>query len=244
MIDPLKDPEQNYTVPPNQPAGMRIPEFAIRQLIGHALGKIRDSIDTPKNLVDTLFAMVPDEVRKQIKQWIREHKNMFLDVSWPRESGFLPMIVVEPQGEQEETSSVLLGDYAGDMPFGRFEDGRPSASPQYAIPERHTTNIYVGADDDRLTLFLYQIVKFILLSNKDSLTKWYDIHALSMSGQILTQEDKQLPQHGYYRVLSLSYFCMFDFNGTEEAAKIVSMELDVDALSGGTTITSQVPFDP
>jgi hypothetical protein len=245
---PIGNPDNNYTVPQNQPAGMRIPEFVFRQLIGWAIGQVRKTVDDPKNVVDELFAMVGDDTIKEIKAWLRESNNLFLDVSWPKDDISLPAIVVEPQGESEDTSNALLGDMAGGEAWGRFGDSVPTARYQFAIPENHTTNIYIASTNDRLTLFLYTLVKFILLSNKDQLTQWYDIHNLSLSGQVLEHDPQMFPTFGYFRQLTLSYLCLFDFNGAQEAAKIVSLDIMVsteECAPGGTVvITSPVPFDP
>ncbi len=244
----LGSPASNYTIPQNTPSGMRIPEFAFRQLIGWAIQQVRNTVDDPKNVVDELFAMVGDDTIKQIKSWLRSKDKLFLDVSWPRDDISLPAVVVEPQGEQEDTSNTLLGDLAGTAEMGRFGDAIPSMRPQFAIPELHTTNIYIASQDDRLTLFLYTLVKFILLSNKDQLTQWYDIHNLSISGQVLEHDPQMFPTFGYFRLLTLSYLCLFDFNGAQEAAKIVSLDLMVSTVKDPprevVVITSPVPFDP
>ena len=235
----LRSPANNYTVPQNQPAGMRIPEFVFRQLIGWGLQQVRNTVDNPNNLVDELFAMVGDDTIKQIKSWLRERSNLYLDVSWPKDDISLPAIVVEAQGEQEDTSNALLGDVAGSMDRGRF-GGTPTMRPQFAIPETHTTNIYIASQDDRLTLFLYTLVKFILVSNKDQLTQWYDIHNLSVSGQVLEHDPQMFPTFGYFRMLSLSYLCLFDFNGSDDAAKIVSLDLMVETTQGDVQIDTLV----
>lgn len=243
---PLGSPENNYTIPQNTPSGMRIPEFVFRQLIGWAIQQVRKTVDDPKNVVDELFAMVGDDVIKQIKSWLRSNENLFIEVSWPREASSLPGIVIEPQGEQEDTTNTLLGDLAGTAEMGRFGDANPSMRPQFAVPELHTTNIYIASQDDRLTLFLYTLVKFILLSNKDQLTQWYDIHNLSIGGQVLEHDPQMFPTFGYYRMLTLSYLCLFDFNGASEAAKIVSLDMMVSTPEGedggSVLITVPVPF--
>lgn len=244
---PLGSPRENYTVSENQAFGMRIPEFVIRQTIGYGLKKIRQSIDGPRNLVDRLFRMVDEGSRKQLKGWIREHENIFTDVSWPRDDVSLPMVVVEPQSEEEDVSQSLLGDITGVVETGLFGDGRPTGTVTYASSQKHTTNVYVGAQDDRLTLFLYEIVKFIVLTNKRQLEEWYDIHNLIYSGQILERDEKQFPTHGFFRVLQLTYHTFFDFSGDEVAAKIVSLDLSVttrfDDEAQVTRVTTVIPTE-
>jgi len=238
----LKDPSRNYTVPFNQPIGMRIPEHVFRQLIGYGLKQIRESLDNPVNLVSELFAMTGEDVVAQVKSWLREHTNIFLGVSWPKDDVSLPLITVINQGEQEDVTNAFLGDATGAMEYGKFGDVRPSAREQRAIPMRHTTNIYVASQDDALTLYLYNIVRFILVSNKDALTQWYDIHNLVVSGQPLEFDEKLFPIFGYYRLLQLQYTTFFDYNLSEEAAKIVSLELLVEALlDGEVRVVVEVP---
>jgi hypothetical protein len=230
------DPSNNYTVPQNQPAGMRIPEFIFRQLISWSIQQVRNNVDMPKNnLVDELFAMAGADVIKQIKDWLRGHANLFIDTSWPKDDATLPAIVIENQGEQEDTSNALLGDVAGMMSYGRF-GGAETSRMHFAVPEQHVTNIYIATTDDRLTQFLYTLVKFILLSNKDQLTQWYDIHNLVLSGQVLDHDPERFPTFTYFRMLTANYLCLFDFNGSEEAAKIVSLELMVDAAQGDVIV--------
>lgn len=242
MSDQVDDPAVNFVLPPQRPLGMRIPEFIFRQLIGYGLQRIRDAIGTPDDIIDELFAMLTVELRGQIREWLLNHKSMWLDVSWPRDDVSLPMIVVEPHGEDQPDDLALLGDLAGTTDVGVH--GALMSSLHHVIPERHTTNIYVGAQDDRLALVLYNIVKFLLVNNKQELTKWYDVHNLRLGGQALTMDESQLPTFGYFRVMTLTYECMFDFNGVEQAAKILKIELDMQTTQDGQPVTVPVPSEP
>lgn len=235
------EPVNNFTVPSTQPAGLRIPEFAIRQLIGWAFGKIRDTIGTSDDLVDQLFALVGPDVRKQYKDWLLENKNIYLDVSWPRDPVGLALIVVEPQSEAEDTANAFLNDAIGSTSRGTLGDVSPTEAPAYAIPERRTTNIYVASDDDRLTLFLYETVKFILVTNKQALTRFYDVHNLSLSGGVLDHDSEKLPEFVYYRVLQASYMTLFDFNGPASGPAIINLSLMVDTVQDGQRVVVDVP---
>jgi hypothetical protein len=235
------EPVNNFTVPMTQPAGLRIPEFAIRQLIGWALGEIRKSIGTVNDVVDQLFALVGDDVRDEFKAWLLKNQNIYLDVSWPRDPVSIALIVVEPQSETEDTGNTFLGDAIGATQRGTFGDVAPTEAPAYAIPEKRTTNIYVASDDDRLTLFLYETVKFILVTNKQSLTRFYDVHNLSLSGGVLDVDNDKLPQFVYYRVLQASYLTLFDFNGPASGPAIINLSLMVDTVQDGQRVVVDVP---
>ena len=235
------DPSNNFTVPTTQPAGLRIPEFAIRQLIGWALGKIRDSIGTSNDVVEQMFALVGKDVRDEFKAWLLANKNIYTDVSWPRDAVSIAMIVVEPQSESEDTGNTFLNDTIGVTQRGTFGDVPPTEAQAYAIPEKRTTNIYIATDDDRLTLFLYETVKFILVTNKQSLTRFYDVHNLSLSGGVLDQDAEKLPHFVYYRVLQATYLTLFDFNGPASGPAIINLSLMVDTVQDGTRVVVDVP---
>jgi len=234
------DPVNNFTVPETQPAGLRIPEFAIRQLIGWAIGQIRDSIGTSNDLVEQLFALVPQAVRAEYKTWLLQNENIYLDVSWPDDDINLALIVVMPQSETEDTGHAFLDDAVGSTSRGTL-GGPPTEAPAYAIPETRTTHIYIASNDDRLTLFLYETVKFILVTNKQSLTRFYDVHNLSLSGGVLDMDEGKLPQFDYYRVLMLSYMTLFDFNGPVSGPAIINLSLMVDTVQNGQPIVVDVP---
>lgn len=237
---PLNDPNNNFTVPQTQPAGLRIPEFAIRQLIGWAIGQVRSTIGTPNDVVDQLFALVPQDTRNQFKQWLLQNQNIYIDVSWPRDPIGLALIVVEPQSESEDTNNTFLNDLVGTTEHGLLGGQTPTEAFAYGIPETRVTSIYIASNDDRLTLFLYELVKFILVYNKQSLTKFYDVHNLSISGGVLDQDSAKLPEFVYYRVLQARYMTIFDFNGPASGPLIVNLALSVAEFVGGVEVDTVV----
>jgi hypothetical protein len=236
----LEDPTNNFTVPQTQPGGLRIPEFAIRQLIGWAIGQVRAKIGTPDDTIEVLFALVPKETRDQFKQWLLQNQNIYLDVSWPRDPVGLALIVVEPQSEAEDTENTFLNDSVGTTDRGQLGDQVPTEAPAYGIPETRTTNVYVASNDDRLTLLLYNLVKFILVYNKASLDKFYDVHNLSLSGGVLEHDSDKLPQFVYYRVLQARYMTIFDYNGPASGPAVVNLGLDVSQFIDGEEVVTTV----
>jgi hypothetical protein len=238
---PLHDPTNNFTVPQTQPAGLRIPEFAIRQLIGWMLGRVRGQINTPGDVLDQLFAVVPAEVRSEFKGWLLRNENIYVDVSFPREAAWLAMVVVEPQSEAEDTEHAFLGDLVGTTDRGQLGGQVPTEALAYGIPETRTTNIYVASDDDRLTLLLYTLVKYFLVYNKANLTKFYDVHNLVLSGGVLDHDSDKLPQFVYYRVLQARYMTIFDYNGPASGpVASVDLVLNVAEFVGGVETDTQV----
>lgn len=240
MSDGLNDPKQNFTIPAQQPAGLRIPEFALMNLIGVALERIRSLIGSPNDVLPKLFAFLPQEVLDQLRGWLLDHQNIYIDVSWPKDAINLAIVVVEPQGEQESTPDTFIGDRAGTTEFGVL-GGIIKSSDHYAIPEKRSTSIYIGSNDDRLTLLLYELVKFIIASNKMKLEEWYDVHNLSIGGGVLEMDPEKFPTFEYYRVMSLQYLTLFDWNGVEEIAMIVSLDLLVDTRVDGQQQIVPIP---
>jgi len=237
---PLDEPTSNFTAPHTQPGGLRIPEFAVRQLIGWAIGRVREKVNTPGDIVEEIFPLVPRDVRDQFKQWLIANQNLYLDVSWPRDPVHLAMIVVEPQREDEDTSGTYLNDSVGVTDRGLLGDQVPTEAPAYGIPEIHVANIYVASNDDRLTLLLYTLVKFILLTNKAELSKFYDVHNLSLSGGVLELDADRMPQFAFYRVLQARYLTIFDYNGPASGPASVSLALNVAEFVGGQEVVTTV----
>lgn len=230
---PTSDPSVNFTLPQTQPAGMRVPEFAICQLIGWALDEVRKKTGTPEDVIDQVFAFVPQLARDQFKQWLRDNQNIYIDVSWPRDPVHLALVVVEPQSEAEDTSNTFLGDRVGTTDTGQLGGQVPFEAPAYGIPETRTTNVYVGSDHDRMTLLLYELIKFIIVSNKAGLEQFYDVHNLSLSGGVLEDDNDKRPTFAYNRVLQLRYLTIFDYNGPSSGPAVVNLILSVATFAGG-----------
>lgn len=242
---PIDDRDYNFTVPENQASGLRIPEHAIRQLISYGFAQVRKHVDDPKNnLIDELFARLSDDVRKQIKSWFREHPNITTEVNWPREDIAFPFISVVNEGSTSDAEASMLGDYGGMHVIG-------SGAVQVArevrrIADRNTTSLYIATEDPNLTLFLSAIARYIVLSNRDDLTKWYDIHDLTLSMQDVRWDERFVPRFGYIRVVQLSYLSYYDFYVGESTSKIVSLGLAVALRdAAGEEVVSDVPsVDP
>jgi hypothetical protein len=235
-VSGIDDPNVNASVSTNRPAGVRIVDFIFERLIGSALQQVCSTPDTLNTFVDELFAQAAQPVRDDFKSFLLDHPGFYIGVSWPRDAVNMPMIVVEPQGEQEGEGELMINDVIGEDPN--------TGVPVYAIPERRTTHIYIGSDDDRLTFFLYQAVKFIVLVNKQRLLRFYDVQNLSVSGTTLSLDETQLPTKGFFRILQLSYMSYFDFDdSTEQAARIASVDMGllVEAQKDGQQVITPVP---
>jgi hypothetical protein len=148
---------------------------------------------------------------------------IFIGVRWPSEDVSLPFITIINQGEQEAESSTLLGDAASDSYLSTGTNGLMLTQTK-AVPLDVVTNVYVGSNDEELTMYLYNIVRYIFLSNKLPLSQLYDIHNLVVNGQPLEYDPEMQPVRAFYRVIQLRYLTMFDWSMSEEAASILSID--------------------
>lgn len=239
MID---DRAFNYTTPENQATGLRMPEHAIRQLIGYSLRQIALAVDDLKhNLIDELFARVPLDTRLQIKEWLRTHLNIPVVVNWPRDDQSLPFIAVVNESSVEADDALMLGNYGGTQVLGSGDS--QTVREVRRLPDRNTSTVYVASDDPNLTAYLSALVRFIVVSNADDLTSYYDMHSLSVSTHDVKWDERFLPTFCYVRAMSMSYLTYFDYFVGEGAAKIVSLALMVATLDeAGVEVIVDAPY--
>lgn len=229
--------EQNFLTPPNTGSGLRIPEHAVRQLVGYGLSQIRKSVDDlHRNIIDQLFARLPATTRADIKTWLRERPNLPVYVNWPREDQHLPIITVVNAGCTESVANTLLGDYGGMAILGDH------AESVHRIPDEVTSTIYIAADDPNIVMYLSYLIRFIILSNKNDLTRWYDMHNLIVSMQDVQWDERFFPTFCYMRTVQLQYLTYFDFGIEAELIKLVSVTLavestDADGVSVATVVS-------
>lgn len=223
----MNDPEEIFGSQPQTlaPFGARFPEYVFRQTIGYGLKQLREHADdTRDNPIDELFRFTGPATCAKIKTWLKDNKNIFLDVNYPNEDVSLPLIAVVNEGEREDVSNALIGDETGFHEFGiPSGDGTYRYREARAIPMSHTTTIYVTTQQPDLTLYLYHIVRFILLDNKLNLANWYDIHNLTIAGQALSYDEKFLPAQSYTRTVQLQYLTMFDYCPSQTLSKILAI---------------------
>ena len=217
--------------------GFGVPEYVICQLIGHSLQNIREHIDDAGgSLIDQLFARLSAPVRDSLKDWIRAHKNLNIQVNYPKDDIALPFIVVVTESEDESPDLAMLGDMAGMATLG--EGG---SRERRIVGLQYTTHVIVGTEDANLTLYLGALLRYILLSNKDALTRLHDIHALRTTSSDLQYDERFSPSFCYLRQVTLSYATFFDFNLTERSALLTSLELMVSTTESGLVVTTAVP---
>lgn len=243
MIDEgnILDPALNFTRSESQPYGARIPEFAIRQLVGFTLRKLRETASESTGVIDELFALHGAQTVKQIKGFLRDHPNLPVVVNWPALDMALPIICVVNRGEREDDAFSFLGDRAGLLRMGKMPGSRETVREQHAVGLRAELEIIVGTQDPDLTMYLHYMVKHALFSNKPGLSEFYDIHNLVIGARDLTLDTQLFPTFGYYKAVTLNFQTMFDFASEPVGSLIVDFGLFVEADLDGLPVVSTVP---
>lgn len=241
MLDPrdLLDPARNYTQSENQPVGARIPEFAIRQLVGSLIQKAREEASKPVGFLDELYRSFGPKVIAAIKQFFREHPNIPCEVNWPRGDLAPPFIsVVNMEGNEADSEGArFLADRGGRM----LVDG--AVRQQKVIGETYHIDVIICTQDPNLTLFVHNLVKFGLFSNKAPLAEFYDVHNLVLGARDLQWDQQMLPTFGYYKNISMNFLTMFDYNLPASGPFLVDFGLVVQADAGGVETLTEVPGD-
>lgn len=212
---------------PNNATGPRIPEALLRQFITYQLGQIAARIDDPDvTFIEELFSSHGPGIVKQLKDWFREHPNIPVTINYPRQDIGLPFISVVNGSENEDEGGQYMDDHVGIANYGVLGGGTaiettsnlqdPGAGvPQYtrevkSVPYKHSTLIYVASMDVNLTMYLYAIVKALLIVNKFDFDKYGDMRDLVISGRDLEFHPELFPEFAYFKVISLMYNTNFD----------------------------------
>jgi hypothetical protein len=219
---------------PNSAVGYLFFDEVLRKFLAYQLKQIGDRIDNPSTLfVDELFARFGDEVRLQVRKWFVSNTNIGVVINYPRHDMPLPFVSIVTANETE--GQAYLGDYGGRMlvdphsvqaassemtsplnVYGQAQtmpDSRPRASfvrRLISIPEMRTTQMIIGTDDPNTTLYLYTMVKALIVCNKMDLDQYVGARNLKVSGADLEHQPELYPSFAYFKGLTLSYEINFD----------------------------------
>lgn len=229
--------EDEFEVPRNLPTGARIPEFVFRQLIDYALTQIRENIDLPdNNLIDELFAHHDADIRKLIKDFVRQTKKISCVVNYPHASIGLPFVAIITGSEPEADQYSFMGDVMGESVIGG------QRRQQYGVGLKPTLSVYIAALDPNIAMFLYQIVRYVLFANKQQLTRYYDIHNLVLNGGDLQHDEKFYPTFCFMKMITAQFITVFDYNVKPDTEAKILLNLRV-ARAGSDAAPVDVPGD-
>ena len=219
---------------PNGFTGDLFFEELLRQFLKYQLQTILKNAMEPGNtFIDELFSRYGDDVRLQAKKWFTTQQNIGITINYPRDSMTIPFICIINEDESEKSDEAYLGDHGGVLYQGEHSvqaasqlqtpsvygtplnivDDRPRATQArflLSVPESHITKVYVATENVNSTLYLYTVVKALLLVNKLDFDKYGGARNLKMNGGDFEHKSELFPDFAYFRVLTLMYDMNFD----------------------------------
>lgn len=209
------------TPTPNGLVGYMFFEELLRRFFVYSFGQISKRAASPDVfLIDELFASWGDEIRLQVRQWFIENTNIACVINYPRADINLPQVAVVNSNETEKTEQAYLSDDGGMTMLGsrslslygeEVDDTRGVALRRLvSVPEQKTTQIYIMTNDVNTTLYLYTVVKALVLINKLDFDKRAGARNMKMSGADLQRNETLTPEFAYQKLLTLNYEMNFD----------------------------------
>lgn len=235
---------------PNNFAGLRFVEPLIRQFLSYQLGEIAKYVDDPDvTFLEELFngfdRFMPDgvDIIKDIKTWFRDHPNIQTSINFPRHDISLPFVSVVNGAEQEQAGAQYLGDHGGEAEYGVLGGSGPTHVREVlSIPQAHQTNVYVATSDPNTALYLYTVVRALLLVNKLDFDQQGGMRNLVINGADIEFRPDLFPEFAYFKVLSLNYDTDFDLP-LQAHASIGGLDLSLKAATHNFTTVTVVPED-
>jgi len=206
---PLRDPANNFTLPNTDAGGMPVNEYLLRQILSWAYKRIHEQVDRPDfRLFKMLYKRYGEPVITQMRTFVREHPNVSFVCNFPRQDMSLPIIACV-NGVEKESGDTYLGDFIGERIPGprtnKETNQQEFASLLTGCPLNCATNIYVMADDPNLTIFLSQLVRYILFVNKLQMERNYSLKNLVIDMQDQKWDETFLPTFCYIRLVQARY---------------------------------------
>jgi hypothetical protein len=227
---------------PNNFAGLRFTEPLIRQFLSYQLGEIARTIDDPDvTLIEELYHRFGPDIVRDIKTWFREHTNIAVSINYPRHDIALPFISVVNASEQEADGQQLLGDYGGRQMVGVLGGGTASRAVT-VVPQKHLTNIFVATSDQNTTIYLYALVRALLLLNKIDFDQYGGMRNMVINGADLEFHPELFPEFAYFKVVSLIYETDFDLPHAPDVV-IGGVDLSLKAATHNFSVITDVPED-
>jgi len=222
-----------------------LPEIALQRLMARGIMAVRKDL----TIIDQLFWNADTKTIQNVKDLLSNVK-IHIILQAPRIDTVLPCIAIVPVGEKE--SIPFVGDVMGDaisppdvLSFGDdtsaatmtptsidadllgepqrlFKEGIPIS--QQGAGYNATFRIFVRGLNYYLTVFLYNIVKAILIQNRLLLDQ-NGVHNMILSGGSVSVDTELLPEPVYTRTLDINFMYLFDLY--TKAPVISSLEVSI-----------------
>lgn len=242
------------TQTPNAAVGYLFFEDALRKFLAERLRELSLRGTGPENVfIDEMFARFGDDVRLQVKKWFATTTNIDVVINYPKDDTHVPFIAVVNSRESEATQQTYLGDDGGILYQGAASvesasqetvrtlygevpvpDPRPralQARQLVSIPENRALSLYIATDDPNSTMYLYYIVKALIITHKLLFDRFFGVRNMRLSGADLQHRPELFPQFVYMKVITLEYESNFDV-ALSPKTTIAGAELSLSTFSG------------
>lgn len=162
--------------------------------------------------IDQIFAGASEATRNNIKKYVTDNAIRVVR-GFPRDPAVLPVYAIVLGAENEQVAS--LGSSIG--------DDDETSEEMYGVMTNVQYRIEVWSNNGDLTVHLYHLLKWIVLSSRDDLQKEGLINQ-TVGGADLEPVPLQLPELVYRRALSLSG--MYEARWTVPYGRITTININ------------------
>ena len=215
------------------PLGSSLPERVLQELLAFGLAKIH----ADPSLCDDLFWKLDEAAKADIHGYFADHA-IPVRLDFPIDDWTFPLVTIQVASDDENVAGDFLGDYMTTQP--NTLGGSVDMMMGHALKSIYTVYCLAGKDSNA-AMWLYYVVKAILVLNAESLMR-QGLHNLTMSGRDISFQEQTLPEMTYARTLSLTcdnYFCV---RKSERVATSLVQTLYVeDAVRGNIDVEADEP---
>ena len=207
----------------SMPIGSSMPERVLQELLRMGLAKVHED---PELVNDLLFKLDSDARQDALAYFAGHAIPVRLDI--PIDDFTFPLVAVEVTDDQEDVPNDLLGDF---MTY-RMEPGGTGMDEIIGHALKSTYTIYcLAGKDSNAAMWLYYVVKAILVLNLETLVK-QGLSNITISGRGISFKEETLPEMVYGRVISLTCTNYFAVRRSERVATSLELSLFVSDNSG------------
>jgi len=218
-----EDPARNYAEPATEALGSRCHDVLLRDLLEWALANVARNVRTPEDVLPELFKTHPEHVISQMQDYMQQHRNIPINLHWPREDASLPFVaVVLSTNSNDEVQS--LGNEVG--------TNRRDMQSIYQVGEDVRIDLYVTTLDPNFTILLAELIKRIMWVNSVALEGYHAMRGMTLSMQDVRHSIEYLPKFCYTRVVMVKFGTDFQWSHDERVLRAVC----VDFLSRGVYV--------
>lgn len=218
-----EDPRVNYAEPAVEALGSRCHDVLLRDLLEWALANVARDVFTSDDVLPELFKTHPGPVISQMQKYMQQHRNIPVNLHWPREDASMPFIaVVLSTNSNSDVQS--LGNEVG--------TNRRDIQSIYQVGEDVRIDLYVTTQDPNFTILLAELIKRIMWVNSVALEGYHAVRGMTLSMQDVRHSIEYLPKFCYTRVVMVKFGTDFQWSHNERLLRAVC----VDFLSRGVYV--------